>query len=189
MKWCQCWFVIAAVRDICLKNAYFKCPKQFFVYISFSWCASVVESWWWICRVRSISADEQMNNFSVTWRHLTDYWQIEWSRQKFPWVRCTIDPSEWEAVQNHGGREPECGSERWPAHNPASDLIFCMKTSLHNTSVPMAGSSGRALTGRRPPLQSPSVPRETIFPSEATSLHCLFPTLTCYNNRTALNFK
>lgn len=102
----------------------------------------------------------------------TGYRQIKWSRQRFPWVQAdaagTSSISEDQRPRRRWRTEPgpKCGSKRRPAHNPGSDLIFCIKASLHNTSVPMTGSTGRALTGRSPPLQCPSVPRETIFPAK-----------------------
>lgn len=126
-----------------------------------------------ICRVRSICADEEITSFSLTWRHVID--KLSEVGEGFHEFRQTqrvhhrslrIRGGGGGDVQNHGGREPKCGSERRSAHNPGSDLIFCMKASLHNTSVPVTGSTGWALTGRRPPLRCPSVPRETIFPAK-----------------------
>lgn len=50
------------------------------------------------------------------------------------------------ASGRHLGRGPKCGSEGHSVHNWGSDLIFWIKASLHNTSVPVMESAGQLLT-------------------------------------------
>lgn len=62
-------------------------------------------------------------------------------------VRSAVPPKIMSASGRHLGRRPKCGSEGGGgrvhfAHNSGSDLIFWIKASLHNTSVPMTEQPG-----------------------------------------------
>lgn len=80
---------------------------------------------------------------------------------------------------NHEKKEGRLGfrycRERFSARNQKSDLIFQIKASLHNTSVPMTGKRGQLLPGLWLSLSYNS----SVSPP--TALLCVFPIPTSYS--------
>lgn len=82
-----------------------------------------------------------------TGRHSASFWSLKSEVRANCWEDLSTEQNQiMSASGRHFGSGPKCGSEGHSAHNWGSDLIFWIKASLHNTSVPMTESTGQLLT-------------------------------------------